>query len=84
LKNTKKKDALVSSEHWIVKSNVLNEVRNTRMTISQVRLFSIYLSKINPLDENSREVTLKLDEYSKIMQFKQINSSNKYNKHNIH
>ena len=75
MKNTKKKDALVSSEHWIVKSNVLNEVRNTRMTISQVRLFSIYLSKINPLDENSREVTLKLDEYTKIMQFKQTNTT---------
>ena len=43
------------------------------MTISQKRLLSVYLSKINPRDKSTREVTFKLDEYAKIMQFKQMN-----------
>ena len=63
----------LSTTHWIVKSNILNEIRHTRMTISQMRLFSIYLSKINPLDVSSREVIFKLDEYAKIMDFKRFN-----------
>ena len=70
----KKQKIELSSDYWIVKSNALNEIRNNRMSISQIRLFSIYLSKINPRDMKSREVTFKLDEYS----------SNKYNKHNIY
>lgn len=65
----------VSTNNWIVKSNALNEIRNNRMTITQIRFFSIYLSKINPTDPNSREVTFKLDEYTKIMQFKQTNTT---------
>lgn len=69
----KQKNEKVSENNWIVKSNALNEIRNNRMTITQIRFFSIYLSKINPNDPNSREVTFKLDEYTKIMQFKQTN-----------
>ena len=45
------------------------------MTISQIRLLAIYLSKINPKDINSREVTFMLDEYTKIMQFKRSNTT---------
>ena len=67
-----KKDEL-STAYWIVKSNALNEIRNSRMTISQIRLFSIYLSKVNPMDMSSRVVEFKLEEYIKIMQFKQMN-----------
>lgn len=65
----------LSSANWIVKSNALNEIRNNNMTISQIRLFSIYLSKINLKDVSSREVTFRLDEYTKIMQFKQTNTT---------
>jgi hypothetical protein len=43
------------------------------MTITQARLLSIYLSKINPFDVTSREVSIKLEEYAKIMQFKKYN-----------
>ena len=63
----------LSTAHWIVKSNALNEIRDSRMTISQMRLLSIYLSKINPLDKESRVVEFRLDEYTRIMQFKQTN-----------
>jgi plasmid replication initiation protein len=71
----KQKSAKLSTANWIVKSNALNEIRNNRMSISQIRFFSIYLSKVNPKDPKSREVTFKLDEYTKIMQFKQANTT---------
>lgn len=69
----KQKKEELSSSNWIVKSNKLNEIRHTKMTLTQTRLFSIYLSKINPMDISSREVTFKLDEYAKIMAFKRFN-----------
>jgi len=71
----KQKSFELVTNNWVSKSNALNEVRNNRMTVSQIRLFTIYLSKINPKDINSREVTFKLDEYTKIMQFKQTNTT---------
>jgi len=74
MKNEKKGYEL-ASEHWVNKSNLLNEMRNNRMTITQIRLFTIYLSKINPKDIESREVVFKLDEYTKIMQFKRANTT---------
>jgi plasmid replication initiation protein len=63
----------LAADNWVNKSNALNEVRNNRMTISQIRFFTIYLSKINPKKIESREVTFRLEEYTKIMQFKQTN-----------
>jgi len=66
---------IVVSDNWVNKSNVLNEVRNNRMTVSQMRFFTIYLSKINPKKIESREVIFKLEEYTKIMQFKQTNTT---------
>jgi len=71
----KQKNNVLVPGNWVCKSNALNEVRNNRMTISQIRLFTIYLSKINPTDEKSREVTFKLEEYTKIMQFKKTNTT---------
>ena len=66
----------LKTDNWVNKRNPLNEIKNCRMTISQVRLFSIYLSKINPLKfDETREVTFKLEEYTKIMQFKQTNTT---------
>ena len=71
----KQKNSELVTNNWVSKSNALNEVRNNRMNVSQIRLFTIYLSKINPRDVSSREVTFKLDEYTKIMQFKQTNTT---------
>jgi len=45
------------------------------MTISQIRLFTVYLSKINPMEMESRVVTFKLDDYAKIMQFSKVNTT---------
>jgi len=69
----KQKKNGLSTANWIVKSNTLNEMRYTQMTPSQQRLFLIYLSKINPQDETTRVVEFKLNEYARIMQFKQAN-----------
>jgi plasmid replication initiation protein len=71
----KEQGMVLASNNWVNKSNALNEVRNNRMTISQIRLFTIYLSKINPKKIESREVTFRLEEYTKIMQFKQTNTT---------
>lgn len=69
----KKNKYELSKDHWIEKSNTLNEIRNSKMTLSQIRLFSIYLSKINPKDIKTRLVLFKLSEYIRIMEFKQMN-----------
>jgi len=73
--NKKQKSHELAPSNWVSKSNALNEVRNNRMTISQIRLFTIYLSKINPKNIASREVTFKLEEYAKVMQFKKANTT---------
>ena len=75
MSNKGKKGFVLATDNWVSKSNVLNEIRNNRMTISQIRFFTIYLSKINPKDINSRVVTFKLDDYLKIMQIKQVNTT---------
>lgn len=69
----KNKSQQLSKTNWIVKSNTLNEIRDNQMTPSQLRFFSIYLSKINPKDESTRLVSFKLSEYTRIMQYKQMN-----------
>jgi len=75
-KSTKRQKTFeLVSDNWIEKSNALNEIRNNRMNISQIRLLSVYLSKIDPRKHETREVTFKLDEYTKIMKFKQTNTT---------
>lgn len=51
----------------IEKRNVLNELRSSNLTLQQLRLFSLYLAKINPRDISTREVKFKLDDYCRIM-----------------
>ena len=51
----------------VQKRNVLNELRNNNMTLQELRLFSIYLSKINPRDKSSRAVRFPLEDFRLIM-----------------
>ncbi|MCL1998292.1 MAG: replication initiation protein [Turicibacter sp.] len=67
------KKSNLSNNHWIVKSNSFNEVRNTPMTITQFSFLAIYLSKINPKDLSTRNVEFRLDDYCRLMNFKQLN-----------
>ena len=51
----------------VSKRNVLNEIRSNNMTLQELRLFSIYLSKINPMDVSTRVVRFRLNDFQKIM-----------------
>lgn len=51
----------------VTKPNVLNEIRNNNMSLQELRFFSIYLSKINPKEINTRAVRFSLYDFQKIM-----------------
>ena len=65
-KNKLKKNYLVT------KMNALNEMRSKEMTLQELRLFSIYLSKINPKDPSTRFVQFPLVDFQAIMELGQI------------
>ncbi|MDE6706801.1 MAG: replication initiation protein [Oscillospiraceae bacterium] len=54
----------------IEKKNVLNQIRRNNMTLQELRLFSIYLSKINARDISTRTVKFTLENFCKIMEIK--------------
>ena len=58
---------------WVQKRNILNELRANKLTLQEVRFFSIYLSKINPMDINTRVVRFSLEDFQKIMDFDTLN-----------
>ena len=57
----------------VEKRNVLNELRTTLHTTQELRLFSIYLSKINPFDISTRVVRFPLSDFQRIMNFGKLN-----------
>ena len=54
----------------VEKKNVLNQIRRNNMTLQELRLFSIYLSKINARDISTRTVKFTLENFCKIMEIK--------------
>ena len=52
----------------VQKRNVLNEIRSSKMTLQELRFFSIYLSKINPHDISTRVVHFPLSDFQLIME----------------
>lgn len=59
----------IKDDFLIEKRNVLNEIRANGMTLQELRFFSIYLSKINPRDINTRIVRFSLSDFQRIMEF---------------
>ena len=59
-------------DYKVVKRNVLNELRSSNLTLQQLRLFNLYLARINPRDISTREVIFKLDDYCRIMRLERI------------
>ena len=57
----------------VTKRNVLNEIRANVMSLQELRFFSIYLSKINPSDINTRVVRFPLEDFKSIMELGRIN-----------
>lgn len=59
----------------VEKRNVLNELRSNNMTLQELRFFSIYLSKINPWNKESRIVCFPIEDFQRIMGFGKLNIS---------
>ena len=53
-------------KYIIEKSNPILEAKNT-MSLQQMRLFSIYLAYINPLDESTKHVSIPLQTISRML-----------------
>lgn len=65
--------AKIKKDYLVKKRNILNEIRANSMTLQELRFFSIYLSKINPYDINTRSVRFPLSDFQAIMEFGKIN-----------
>ena len=57
----------------VEKRNILNELRSNSMTLQELRFFSIYLSKIDPYDINTRCVRFPIEDFQRIMGFGKLN-----------
>ena len=63
----------IKKNYLVKKRNVLNELRANSMTVQQLRFFSIYLSKINSDDPESRKVRFPISDFRAIMDLGRIN-----------
>ena len=60
----------INGYELVEKRNVLNQIRKNNMTLQELRLFSIYLAKINARDISTRIVRFSLEDFCKIMDIK--------------
>jgi len=59
----------LKKDHLVKKQNVLNEIRANSMSLTELRFFSIYLSRIDPENpEKTRIVRFPLDDFQAIME----------------
>jgi len=63
----------LKNTYIIEKSNLLNEIRGTNMSLQELRLFNIYLSRINARDLSTRCVCFPMSDFQKIMGFGRLN-----------
>jgi len=59
---------MLKTNYWVKKSNTMNEIRNCKMGLRELRFFSVYLSRINPKDITTRAVNFSLPEFQGIME----------------
>ncbi len=71
-KNTLK-PVMLSSDNWIYQANALTTSMSGHSTVTKLRFFAIYQSKLNPKDKSTRKVTFPLADYAKIMGIQRIN-----------
>lgn len=62
----------IKGNYIVKKRNVLNELRANNLTLQQLRFFSIYLSKIDPENIESRKVKFSIMDFQTIMDMKKI------------
>ncbi len=58
----------LKNNYVVQKRNILNEIRTNSMTLQELRFFSIYLSKINSKDLDTRVVRFTLNDFRAIME----------------
>ena len=58
----------IHRDFLVTKSNTLNEFRPREMTLQELRFFTIYLSKIDPRDEDTRVVRFSLLDFQAVME----------------
>ena len=58
---------MLNPNHLVTKSNAINEMRYRDMSVQEMRLFTVYLSRINHTDISTRRVKFSLDEFKKLM-----------------
>lgn len=63
----------LKKNNLVVKKNILNELRANNMTLQELRFFSIYLSRINPNDIETRVVSFPLEDFRLIMELGRLN-----------
>lgn len=63
----------ISKRHLVVHANCFATALDKKMTTVEQRFFAIYMSKLNPFDETTREVSLSLAEYERIMGIQRYN-----------
>lgn len=63
----------LKKNNLVVKKNILNELRANNMTLQELRFFSIYLSRINPNDIETRVVRFPLEDFRLIMELGRLN-----------
>ncbi|MCL2400010.1 MAG: replication initiation protein [Defluviitaleaceae bacterium] len=66
----------VEKHYLISKHNTLNEIRPHGMTLQGMRLFAIYLSKINPKDESTKLVRFTLEDFQAIVNLESRGNAN--------
>jgi len=67
------KQKTLKDTYLVTKHNALNEMRANDMTMQELRLFSVYLSRIDPKNPETRNVRFPLAEFNAIMELKREN-----------
>ncbi len=64
---------MIKNSYIVEKSNLLNEIRDNKMSLQELRFFSVYLSKINARNVSTRCVRFPLSDFQKIMNIGRMN-----------
>jgi len=60
--------AKLKKDYLVTKQNKVNEMRTYDMTLQELRLLNVYLSRINPLDTSTRVVRFTLRDFMAVME----------------
>ena len=66
-------EMFLTGSEIVEKRNILNELLTVDMTLQEMRLFAIYLSKINVQDISTRTVRISLSDFQRVMKLDRLN-----------